>query len=85
MCHQQLHQMHLWASAQTAEGRGAAGPATPQPPQHPAHLSPVGGGVQRLPAVAVLGTQAGLVLQEQGSGLAEPAGSCDVQLQTAPP
>lgn len=41
--------------------------------------------MQWLPAVAVLGAQAGLVLQQQGSSLAEAAGSCDVQLQANGP
>lgn len=48
---------------------------------HWCHLSPVGSGVQRLPAVQVFGAQAGLVLQQQNCRLAEPTGSGDVKLE----
>lgn len=53
--------------------------ARPPPPAAPAaHLAPVRRGMQRLPAVLVLGAQAGPVLQQQRRCLAEPVGGGDV-------
>ena len=77
MCHEQLHQAHLWAGA-TGLLRPAEPAGSSAPPSAGAHLAPVGRRVQRLPAIAVLGTQAGLVLQQQGGRLAEPVGRGDV-------
>lgn len=77
MCHKQLHQAHLWAGARgllrSVEPAGSSAP-----PSTGAHLAPVGRRMQRLPAITVLGAQAGLVLQQQGSCLTEPVGRGDV-------
>lgn len=54
--------------------RATCTPATPTP----THLAPVGGNMQGLPAIAVLGTETGPVFQQQGSRLAKPTGGSDV-------
>lgn len=89
--HEQLHQVHLRAvepgllkgpepGARTPR-TPAAKSATPAGQPRGTHLAPVGCGVQRLPAVLVLGAQTGLVLQQQDGCLAEPAGGRDVELR----
>lgn len=78
MCHEQLHQVYLRASEPRLLKTPALQLPQPQLRQPHTHLAPVGRCMQWLPAVAVLGTQAGPVLQQQGSRLAEPIGSSDV-------
>lgn len=81
VCHQQLHQVHLRPADQAAEPKRGAPqrPAARRPSAAPAaHLAPVRRGMQWLPAVLVLGAQAGPVLQQQGRCLAEPVGGSNV-------
>lgn len=78
MCHEQLHQVYLRATKPRLLKTLALQLPQPQLRQPHTYLAPVGRRMQWLPAVAVLGAQAGPVFQQQGSRLTEPIGSSNV-------